>query len=91
MDFMHPWIKKSMKREAEMCQTQADRPRRGRTATNCQLQTDATLHRHLDKIRSIHEKGGCERRKSQAGQPGRGLPASLCSVLSSSTDPLAYT
>ena len=23
MDFMHPWIKMSVKREAEMCQTQA--------------------------------------------------------------------
>ena len=85
MDFMHPWIKMSVKREAEMCQTQAGRP------TNCQLQTDATLHRHLDKIRSVHEKGGCERRKSQAGWPGRGRPAPLCSVSSSSTDPLTYT
>ena len=26
MDFMHPWIKMSVKREAEMCQTQASRP-----------------------------------------------------------------
>ena len=29
MDFMHPWIKMSVKREADMCQTQAGRPRRG--------------------------------------------------------------
>ena len=29
MDFMHPWIKMSVKQEAEMCQTQAGRPRRG--------------------------------------------------------------
>ena len=29
MDFMHPWIKMSVKREPEMCQTQAGRPRRG--------------------------------------------------------------
>ena len=26
MDFMHSWIKMSVKREAEMCQTQAGRP-----------------------------------------------------------------
>ena len=26
MDFMHPWIKMSVKWEAEMCQTQAGRP-----------------------------------------------------------------
>ena len=32
MDFMHPWIKMSVKREAEMCQTQAGQPRRGRLA-----------------------------------------------------------
>ena len=26
MDFMHPWIKMSVKREAETCRTQAGRP-----------------------------------------------------------------
>jgi hypothetical protein len=52
VDFMFPWIKMSVKREAEMYKTQAGRP------TNCQHQTDATLHRHLDKIRSVHEKVG---------------------------------
>ena len=26
MDFMHPWIKMSVKREPEICQTQASRP-----------------------------------------------------------------
>ena len=35
MDFMHPWIKMSVKREAKMCQTQAGRPRRGRPAPLC--------------------------------------------------------
>ena len=29
MNFMHPWIKMSEKREAKMSQTQAGRPRRG--------------------------------------------------------------
>ena len=32
MDFMHPWIKMSVKQEAEMSQTQAGRPRTGRPA-----------------------------------------------------------
>ena len=32
MDIMHPWIKMSVKRETEMCQTQASWPRRGRPA-----------------------------------------------------------
>ena len=58
MDFMHPLIKISVKREAEMCQTQADRP------TNYQLQTNATIHLHLDKIRSVHEKVGAKWKKS---------------------------
>ena len=70
MDFMHPWIKMSVKREAEMGQTQAGRP-----AYNFQRQTDATIHRHLEKIRSVHEKVGEKRWKSQAGRPGRGRPA----------------
>ena len=64
IDFMHPWIKMSVKREAEMCQIQAG---------------------HLEKIRSVHEKVGAKRRKCQAGRPGRGLPAPLCGVLSSSS------
>ena len=37
MDFIHMWIKMSVKREAEMCQTQAGQPRRGRPAYNFQL------------------------------------------------------
>ena len=32
MDFMHPWIKMSVKWEAEMCQTQAGQLGRGRSA-----------------------------------------------------------
>ena len=32
MDFMHPWIKMSVKREAEMCQAHAGWPGRGRLA-----------------------------------------------------------
>ena len=60
MDFMHPWIKMLVKREAEMCQTQAGQPRRGRPAYKYQLQTDATIHRHLEKIRSVHEKVGAK-------------------------------
>jgi len=59
MDFMHLWIKMSVKREAEMGQTQAGRP-----AYNFQLQTDTTIHRHLEKIRSVHEKVDAKRRKS---------------------------
>ena len=35
------------------------------------------LHRHLDKIRSVHEKGGCKQRKSQADRPKRGRLAPL--------------
>ena len=73
---MHPWIKMSVKREAEMCQIQAGWP------TNCQLQTDANPHRHLDKIRSVHEKDGDKWQESQADQPMRGWPAPLCSVSS---------
>ena len=34
MDFIHMWIMMSVKQEAEMCQTQAGRPRRGRPAYN---------------------------------------------------------
>ena len=64
MDFMHPWVKMSVKREAEMGQTQAGRPRRGRPAYNFQLQTDTTIHRHLEKIKSVHEKFGAKRQKS---------------------------
>ena len=64
MDFMHPWIKMSVKQEAEMCQTQAGRPRGGRPAYQRQLQTDATLHRHLDKIKSVHEKVGDKQQES---------------------------
>ena len=37
MDFIHMWIKMSVKREAEMCQTQAGWPRGGRPAYNFQL------------------------------------------------------
>ena len=37
MDFIHMWIKMSVKWEAEMCQIQAGRPRRGWPAYNFQL------------------------------------------------------
>ena len=60
MDFMHPWIKMSVKREAEMGQTQAGRPRRVQPTYNFQFQTDATIHRHLEKIRSVHKKVGAK-------------------------------
>ena len=69
MDFMHPWIKMSVKREADMGQTQAGRP-----ANNFQLETDATIHRHLEKIRSVHKKVGAKRQKSQAGRPHFVMP-----------------
>ena len=36
MDFMHPLIKMSVKRRAEMCQLQASQPRGGRPAYNFQ-------------------------------------------------------
>ena len=42
MDFIYMWIKMSVKREAEMCQTQAGQPRGDRPAYNFQLQIDAT-------------------------------------------------
>ena len=37
MDFIHMWIKMSVKRETEMCQTLAGRLRRGWPAYNFQL------------------------------------------------------
>ena len=82
---MHSWIKMLVKREAEMCQTQAGRPRRGWPANKYQLQTDTTIHRHLEKIRSVHEKVVAKWMKSQAGRPRGGQPAPLCSVSSSSS------
>jgi len=63
LDFIHMLIKKSVKRRAKTCRTQAGRP------TNYQLKTKATIHRHLEKIRSVHEKVGTKRTKSQAGRP----------------------
>ena len=72
------WIKMLVKREAEMCQTQAGQ------LTNYQLQTDATNHLHLEKIKSVHEKVGAKQRKSQASRPRGGRPASLCHVSSPS-------
>jgi hypothetical protein len=58
MDIMHLLIKMSVKQEAKTYQTQAGRP------AKVLLKTDATIHRHLEKIRSVHEKVGAKRRKS---------------------------
>ena len=58
MDFMHPLIQMSVKREAKTCQTQAGRP------TKVLLKTDAAIHCHLEKIRSVHEKVDAKWRKS---------------------------
>ena len=43
MDFMHPWIKMSVKQEAEMGQTQDSRPRRGRPAYNFKPMQPSTV------------------------------------------------
>ena len=58
------------------CLTQDGQP------SNSTRWTQATINRLQEEIRSIHEKVGAKRRKSQAGQPGRGRPAPLCSVSS---------
>ena len=76
----------SVKQEAEIRQTQAGRP-----AYKFQLQTDATIHRHLEKIRSVHEKVGVKRTKSQAGRPHFAASRAQLREEVTTTEPLAYT
>ena len=69
MDFMHPLIKMSVKRRAEMCQLQAGRPMGGGPAYNFQLSTNAT---YTDTRR---RSGASTRRSAPNG--GNPRPAGL--------------
>ena len=82
----------SVKQEAEIRQTQAGRP-----AYKFQLQTDATIHRHLEKIGASMRRSarnGQNPRPTGLGEAGRPHFAASRAQLrgeATSTDPLAYT
>ena len=79
MEFMHPWIKMSVKQEAEMCQTQASRP------NNHVLWTQSSSIDFQETIKAVHKKSVARWWDPQAGRPRGGRPAPLCSVSSSSS------
>ena len=55
---IQPLINTSVDRRAEKGQAQVGRPRPGRPAPNCLASDQCNCNRHLQKIRSVQQKGG---------------------------------
>ena len=85
MDFIHMWIMMSVKREAEMCQTQASRPRRGRPASNCQHSGNATTTNFRKQSQTSVQRRWPGGQNPRPARPRGGQPAPLCSVSCSSS------
>ena len=85
MGFMHPWIKMSVKQEAEMCQTQADRPRRVRPAYQLSASNRRNPPPPSRQDQERPREGRRQMARIPAGRPRRGRPAPLCSVECSSS------
>ena len=56
----------------------------------CANSKPSNLHRHQEEIRSVHEKVGAKRRKSQAGRPHFAASRPHLRMEATLTDPLAY-